>query len=73
MDIQTEKLKLIELLLYTNNPSTIEKLKSVYQTDEGLDFWEELSDKQKIEIDRAIDEVKKNITVPFETFLKKNI
>lgn len=73
MDIQTEKLKLIELLLHTNNPSTIEKLKSVYQTDEGLDFWEELSDKQKIEIDRAIDEVKKNKTVPFETFLKKNI
>jgi len=34
MDIRTEKLKLIELLLHTNNPSIIEKISSIFQSED---------------------------------------
>jgi len=72
MDIRTEKLKLIELLLHTNNPSIIEKINSIFQSEETQDIWEELSMDQQLEIDQAIEEVKNGRTVPFETFTTKN-
>mgnify|MGYP000226589064 CR=1 FL=1 len=72
MDIRTEKLKLIELLLHTNNPSIIEKINSIFQSEETQDIWEELSMDQQLEIDQAIEEVKNGQTVPFETFITKN-
>jgi predicted Zn-ribbon and HTH transcriptional regulator len=72
MDIQTEKLKLIELLLHTNNPSIIERIKTVFQTEESQDIWEELTDKQKVEIELAMKEVRKGQTIPFETFLERH-
>lgn len=71
MDIRTEKLKLIELLLHTNNPSIIKRIKSIFQSEETQDIWEELSDEQQEEISTALDEVKNGQTVPFETFVEK--
>ena len=73
MDIQTEKLRLIELLLRSNNPSTIRKIKSIFQSEETQDIWEQLSTDQQKEINQALDEVKKGLTVPFETFIAKHI
>ncbi len=72
MDIQTEKLKLIELLLHTNNPSIIERIKNILQTEESQDIWEELSDEQKTEIEHALEEVRNGQTVPFESFIEKH-
>jgi len=71
MDIRTEKLKLIELLLHTNNPSIIKRIKSIFQSEETQDIWEQLSDEQQEEINTALDEVKNGQTVPFETFVEK--
>ncbi len=72
MDIRTEKLKLIELLLHTNNPSIIEKINSIFQSEETQDIWEELSTEQQSEINYAIDEVKNGETVEFGTFIAKH-
>jgi len=71
MDIKTEKLKLIELLLHTNNPSIIKRIKSIFQTEETQDIWEQLSDEQQEEINTALEEVKNGQTVPFEAFVEK--
>ena len=72
MDIQAEKLKLIELLLHTNNPSIIERIKSIFQSEETQDIWEELTDEQKSEIEEALEEVKSGQTVSFGSFLEKH-
>ena len=72
MDIRTEKLKLIELLLHTNNPSIIEKIKSIFQSEDTQDIWEELSLEQQEEIDGAVEEVKNGQTVAFDTFIAKH-
>ena len=71
MDIRAEKLRLIELLLYTNNPSIIRKVKSIFQTEETQDIWEELSTDQQKEIDKALEEVNSGKTIPFESFIKQ--
>jgi len=72
MDIQAEKLKLIELLLHTNNPSIIKRVKSIFQSEETQDIWEELTDEQKSEIEESLKEVKDGLTIPFEAFLAKH-
>lgn len=72
MDIQAEKLKLIELLLHTNNPSIIKRVKNIFQTEESQDIWEELTDEQKSEIEESLKEVKEGKTIPFKTFLAKH-
>ncbi len=71
MDLRAEKLKLIELLLHTNNPSIIRRIKSIFQAQETQDIWEQLSDEQQHEINKALVEVKNGQTVPFETFVEK--
>ncbi|MBC6401373.1 MAG: hypothetical protein GDA37_10265 [Ekhidna sp.] len=47
MDLQAEKLKLIELLLNTNNPSIIERIRSILYTEEANDIGEEITDEKK--------------------------
>jgi len=71
MDLKTEKLRLIELLLHTNNPSIIQKIKSIFQTEETQDIWEQLSADQQQEINNAAEEVKTGQIVPFDSFVQK--
>ena len=68
MSLQTEKL--IQLLLNTDNPSIIEKIKSIFNSSEkNQDIWEELSAAQQIEIESAIEESIKGLTVDYDTFM----
>ncbi len=71
MDIQTEKLRLIELLLQTNNPSIIERIKSIFQTERTQDLWEEITNEQKKEIENSLEEVQNGQIVLFDQFLEK--
>ena len=72
MNLQAEKLKLIELLLNTNNPSIIEHIRSILQTEEANDIWEEITDEQKDEIENALKEVKEGKLMLFKQFLEKH-
>ncbi|MEM9547486.1 MAG: hypothetical protein AAGA77_16015 [Bacteroidota bacterium] len=72
MDLRAEKLKLIELLLHTNNPSIIKRIKSIFQAEETQDIWEQLSDDQQHEINKALEEVKNGEIVPIEIFIEKH-
>ena len=70
MSIQTEKLKLIQLLLKTENPTIIEKIKSIFQaSNEQTDIWEQLSDEKKNQIDKALEESMNNLTVDYDSFM----
>lgn len=70
MSIQSEKLRLIQLLLKTENPTIIEKIKSIFQSsNEQKDIWEELSAEQKNKIDEALEESMNNLTVDYESFM----
>jgi N-methylhydantoinase B/oxoprolinase/acetone carboxylase alpha subunit len=73
MSLQAEKLELIQLLLNTDNPSIIQKIKSVFQSsEEAVDIWDELTKGQKMDLEAAIEESKNNLTVDFDTFMKEH-
>ena len=53
MDIQSEKLKLIKMLLETDDKTIIEAIKNIFKTQKK-DVWKELSPEQQEEIDLEI-------------------
>ena len=55
MDIQSEKLELIKMLLETDDTTIIEAVKNIFKAQKK-DIWKDLSPEQKEEIDLRIQE-----------------
>ncbi len=55
MDIQSEKLELIKMLLETDDKAIIEAIKTIFNSQKK-DVWKELSPEQQEEIDLEIQE-----------------
>jgi len=50
MDIQSEKLEIIKMLLETNNPDFLESIKELLKKDSENHFWESLPPDQEKDI-----------------------
>ena len=64
MDIQSEKLELIKMLLETNDKAIIESIKNILKS-EKKDVWKELSPEQQEEINLEIQESNRGDVVDF--------
>lgn len=58
MNIELEKSELMKLLSETNDESIIASIKKIFTTQKK-DFWDELSDEQKAEINKGIEDFDK--------------
>jgi DUF438 domain-containing protein len=73
MDSHTEKLQLIKLLLETNNPKILDKIKSVFKAQLKNDIWLELTEKEKEELNNAIKEVEELQYDAYESFISNQL
>ena len=71
MNIQTEKLELLRLILDTNNPDILNSIKGLFTKSKTTDFWETLSEEQKDVIQKGIDEIENGETVDYNIFVKQ--
>lgn len=72
MDIQSEKLKLIEWLTTLSDQSIIEMLKLFKDNfSDKSDWWETLSDDEKASLDEGIKDIEEGRTIPHSEFMKK--
>jgi predicted transcriptional regulator len=72
MNIQAEKLKLIEWLLKLQDQATIERLKFLRDNaSENDDWWETISEAEKESIDQGIKHIEEGKVVPHADVLKK--
>lgn len=64
MNIQAEKLKLIEWLAGLTDPTLIERIKFLKEHPAAkTDWWEDISEAEKAAIDAGLDDAKKgNVT-----------
>jgi hypothetical protein len=69
MNIQATKIELMQLLLQTEDVSILNKIKSVFKT-EKKDFWDELEDWQKAEIEEGFAEIDRGEYVTWEEVKK---
>jgi predicted transcriptional regulator len=70
MNIQLEKLELIKMLAETNDSDIISSIKKIFAT-EKKDFWDELSEEQKFEIEEGERQIERGEFVLFEDLMKK--
>ena len=72
MDIQAEKLKLIEWLTTLSDQAIIEKLKLFKENfTDKTDWWETLSESEKESLDQGIKDIEEGRTVPHSEVMKK--
>ena len=72
MNIQTEKLELLRMILDTDNPGILSSIRRIFTNSKEADFWDVLSNEQKEEILQGIEEIETGQTVDFYEFMKKN-
>ena len=72
MDIQAEKLKLIEWLKSVSDQSIIEKLKLFKDNlSDKTDWWEALSEEEAKSIDEGLKDIEEGRTKPHSEVIKK--
>jgi O6-methylguanine-DNA--protein-cysteine methyltransferase len=72
MNIQAEKLKLVQMILDTDNPNLLSAIKRIFSQSTKTDFWDTLSQAQQNEILEAIVEIENGETVSYDEFIKKH-
>lgn len=70
MDIELEKLELIKLLEATNDTTIIASIKKIFNASKK-DFWEELTEAQKLDIEEGERQIERGEFVEYETMMKK--
>ena len=70
MSIETSKIELVKLILAINNYEFLSKITAFIQ-EETVDFWDELSENERREIKKGIQELDDNKRVEFKDFIKK--
>ncbi len=72
MDLQSEKIELIKLLINTTDPKLIESVKNIFNESSNIDFWEELNEAQKKNIEKGLSEIESGKVVSYDSFMKKH-
>ncbi|MGC4022668.1 MAG: hypothetical protein QM734_12335 [Cyclobacteriaceae bacterium] len=68
MDIQAEKIQLIEWLASLNKPSVIKKLVALKEKEK--DWWDEISEQEKAEIKKGISQADRRQVVPHKKVME---
>lgn len=70
MSIQSLKLELVRQILDLDNETVVAKLMHTLQS-EKKDFWDELSDTQKKEVELGLKQIERGETENWDDFLKR--
>lgn len=72
MNIEAEKISLAKLLFETEDINVLNQVKEILSKEnEKADFWDELSDAQKEEINLGLKQLDAGDGIPYEEVLKK--
>ena len=59
MNIQTEKLEIMKMIIETDNPGILESIRNIFTIEKKADFWHTLTEFQRQEILEGIKEEEK--------------
>ncbi len=72
MNIQAEKIELLELILETDNPTVLESVKKIFLQETKTDFWESLPQEQKEDIFQGLKDIENGDVIDYEDFMRKH-
>jgi len=67
MDVQATKLELMKLLLNTQQEQVLHRIKEIFEQEEGIDFWDELTAEDQAAINEGIEQPDKGRHVSHES------
>jgi predicted transcriptional regulator len=70
MDIQAEKLNLIKWLTEVTEPSVIKRFIAL-KNDQAADWWDQISDEEKSEIEEGLAEAERGDVLSHEEVMSK--
>jgi len=70
MDIQLEKLELIKMLADTENPAILKSIRKIFKKEEK-DWWDDLTEEQKEEIEEGERQIERGEFILYEDMMKK--
>jgi len=70
MNIELEKSELIKLLSETNDESIIASIRKIFSA-EKKDWWDDLTEEQKFEIEEGDQQIERGEFVLYEDLMKK--
>lgn len=72
MNIQSEKLEILRMILETENPKILNSIKNIFKKQARVDFWETISQSQKDNILSGIQEIENGEIEDYESFISKH-
>jgi hypothetical protein len=72
MNIHTEKLHLMKLILETENTKILESIRTLFIKERKADFWDSLTKDQKHDIELGIAEIENGNTVEYESMIREH-
>jgi uncharacterized protein YehS (DUF1456 family) len=70
MDIKTSKIELVKMILNIDSDQFIEKITAFIKKEKD-DFWNDLSDEDKAEIEEGIKQLDAGKRISYQDFLNK--
>ena len=71
MNLQAKKLELVQHILNTEKPSVLAKVEAVFKREKGADWWDEISEAEKEEIEKGIAEADSGQLIPHAKVMKE--
>ncbi|WP_340152276.1 hypothetical protein [uncultured Marivirga sp.] len=72
MNIQAEKLRIMKMILETDNPTILESIKNLFVKQPESDFWTTLPENEKEDILKGIEELEKGEVVNYDDFIARH-
>jgi len=72
MNLETEKLELIRMVLNTKKPSVLTSIRRIFEKEESVDFWNTMTEEEKEDIRQGIEELDKGEKYPYDDIMAKH-
>ena len=70
LNLQSKKLELVQLILNTENPSTLARVEAVLK-GKTVDWWDEIGQEERDAIEKGLSEADKGVLIPHEEVMKE--
>jgi predicted transcriptional regulator len=71
MNLQAKKLELVQMILNTEKPAVLAKVEAVFKKEKGADWWDELGEDLKAELEESLAEADRGELIPHEEVMKE--
>ena len=71
MNLKAKKLELVQMILNTDKPSVLAKVEAVFKKEKGADWWDQLGEDLKAELEESLAEADRGELIPHEEVMKE--